>query len=347
MPAQTPAITRSSALGANVRSDMRRHRTARSTRTAPAPTLASSTRTRSPVSISSLSTFRPSPPDAVRQVDLAHLGRSMDPESDVGRDEDVHVADVDAHVDVRLARGQLDAAEVEVERADPEVVLVAQLLGGRGDVVAVADPASQIDVERRHEDRRRRDDECEEGGDRDREPAEQASHAARVLDRELLRVGRRLGPRLARDPEDQPAGDQEEPPRVAVEPQRRAREQDGDRDREEAEADQRPGPVPPVAERRRGDRVLLALVGHDEGRDGVDEDAGPAQEGEDDEPDAEDGGVDVEVAGQPAADAGEHSIGAAALEQPCFRDMCGRFAHGVQDGCARRARPSGMTLSRP
>ena len=185
MPAQTPAITRSSALGANVRSDMRRHRTARSTRTAPAPTLASSTRTRSPVSISSLSTFRPSPPMSFGRSTWPTSAVAVDAEGDVGRDEHVHVADVDAHVDVRLARGQLDAAEVEVERADPEVVLVAQLLGGRHDVVAVADPASQIDVERRHEDRRSRDDEGEEGGDRDREPAEDASHATRVLDREL------------------------------------------------------------------------------------------------------------------------------------------------------------------
>ena len=63
-------------------------------------------------------------------------GRSTSPTSavpwirqrDIGRDEDVHVADVHAHPDVRLARGQLDPAEVEVERADPEVVLVAQLL---------------------------------------------------------------------------------------------------------------------------------------------------------------------------------------------------------------------------
>ena len=148
MPAQTPAITRSSALGANVRSDMRRHRTARSTRTAPAPTLASSTRTR----VSGLDQLALDVPavaaDVVRQVDLAHLRLTVDAERDVGRDEHVHVADVDAHVDVRLARGQLDAAEVEVERADPEVVLVAQLLGGRHDVVAVADPAAQIDVER-------------------------------------------------------------------------------------------------------------------------------------------------------------------------------------------------------
>ena len=121
----------------------------------------------------------------------------VDPQRDVGRDEDVHVADVDAHVDVRLARGQLDAAEVEVERADPEVVLVAQLLGGRDDVVAVSDPASQIDVERGHEDRGSGDDEGEEGGDRDREPAEDASHATRVLGRELLRIGAPARPRAA------------------------------------------------------------------------------------------------------------------------------------------------------
>ena len=42
------------------------------------------------------------------QLDLADLGRSVDPQGDVGRDDHVEVADVDARVDVRLAGGQLE-----------------------------------------------------------------------------------------------------------------------------------------------------------------------------------------------------------------------------------------------
>ena len=177
--------------------------------------------------------------------------------------------------------------------------------------------------------------------------ASSAPHAVRVLGRELLRVRRRVRRRLPREPEDQGAREQEEPPRVAVEPQRRPRQQDGARDGEEAEPDQRPRAVAPVAERRRGDRVLLALVGHDERRGGVDEDAGPAQEGEDDEADAEDGGVDLEVASQAPADAGKHAIRAAALQPPDLRDMCCVFAHESRMAPRVRGRPSGMTLSRP
>ena len=145
--------------------------------------------------------------------------------------------------------------------------------------------------------------------------------------RELLRILRRPAARCPREPEDHAARDQEQPPRVAVGPQRRPRQQDGDRDGEEAEPDQRPRAVAPVAERRRGDRVLLALVGDDERRGGVDQDAGPAQEGEDDEADAEDCGVDLEVASQAPADAGKHAIRPAALQPADLGDMCRVFAH--------------------
>ena len=139
--------------------------------------------------------------------------------------------------------------------------------------------------------------------------------------RELRRVLRRVGCGLARDPEDHGARDAGREPGVALGPQRGPGEQGGARDGEEAEADQRPRTVSPVAERSRGDRVLLALVGHDERRGGVDEDAGPAEEGEDDEADAEDGGVDLEVASQASADAGEHAIRAAALQAADLWDI--------------------------
>ena len=72
-----------------------------------------------------------------------------------------------------------------------------------------------------------------------------------------------------------------------------------------------------------------------------------AEQGEDDEADPEDGGVDLEVASQGPADAGKHAIRAAALQRSDLRDMCRVFGHGFQDGPARRRRPSGMTLSRP
>jgi hypothetical protein len=264
-----------------------------------------------------------------------------------GGNDHLEVADVDARLDARLAPGELHAAEVELERADPEPVVAVQLLHVRDDIRAVADSPAEVHVEDGQEDRNRGDDEREEYGERDGQPAEHASHAARVLGRELLRVRRRVGRRLARDPEDQRTGDQEEPPAVAVGPQRRPRQQDGARDGEETEADQRPRPVALVAERRGGDRVLLALVGDDERSGGVDQEAGAAQEGEDDEADAEDCGVDLEVASQAPADAGKHAVRPAALQPPDLWDMCGVFAHEVEHGFGRRATPSGMTLSRP
>ena len=104
-------------------------------------------------------------------------------------------------------------------------------------------------------------------------------------------------------------------------PQRGPREEGGTCHGEEAEPDQRPRAVSLVTERRRGDRVLLALVGHDQRRGGVDQDAGPAQEGEDDEADAEDSGVDLEVASQAPADAGKLAIRAAALQAADLRDI--------------------------
>ena len=66
-------------------------------------------------------------------------------------------------------------------------------------------------------------------------------------------------------------------------------------DRDEADTDQRPRPVAPVAQRRRDDRVLLAVVGHHERRREIDQDPRPAEQGEDDEGDTEDCRVDLEV----------------------------------------------------
>ena len=85
-----------------------------------------------------------------------------------------------------------------------------------------------------------------------------------------------------------------------------------------------------VAQGRGRHGVLLPLVGHHERRGGVDQDARPAQEGEDDEADAKDGGVDLEVASQAPADAGEHAIRPAALQPPDLRDLSCMFAHGAR-----------------
>src|SRR5262249_22812629 len=119
------------------------------------------------------------------------------------------------------------------------------------------------------------------------------------------------------------------------------------RDRQQAEPDQGPRTIAPVAECCRGYRVDFALVRDDERRRGVDEKAGPTEEGEDDEADAEDRGVDVEVACEASADAGDHAVRPAALQLADLGDMCGVFAHGLQNGPARLREPSGMTLSRP
>src|SRR6185295_16427178 len=86
------------------------------------------------------------------------------------------------------------------------------------------------------------------------------------------------------------------------------------RDDDEPEPDQRPGPVAPAFERSRRDRVLLAFVGHDEHRDEIDQQAGAAEQRENDEADAVERGMYLEVVRQAPADAGEHAIRAAALQ---------------------------------
>jgi hypothetical protein len=135
---------------------------------------------------------------------------------------------------------------------------------------------------------------------------------------------------VAGDPEDHAARDEQQHPGVAVRPQCRPREQDGHRDADEREPDQRPGPVATVPQRGSRDGVLLALVRHDEGSCCVDDDAGAAEQGEDDEADAVEGGMDVEVTGEAAADAGDHAVGAAALEalrRSVLECVC-LFGHG-------------------
>ena len=149
--------------------------------------------------------------------------------------------------------------------------------------------------------------ERDERAERDRHALDEAPDATRVLGRERGRVRRRFLP-VAGDPENRRARDQEQDPGVAVGPERRPREQRDEGDGDEPEADQRPGPVAAVAQGGRGERVLVALVGHHERRGQVDQDPRAAEQREHDEADAVDGRMDVEVVREPAGDAGELAI---------------------------------------
>ena len=88
------------------------------------------------------------------------------------------------------------------------------------------------------------------------------------------------------------------------------------RQTEQPEADQRPGAVAALAEGLRSDRLVVALVGDDEQRCEIDEDAGAADQREDDEADTVERGVDSEVARQAPADTGEHAVVPAAFQPP-------------------------------
>ena len=84
---------------------------------------------------------------------------------------------------------------------------------------------------------------------------------------------------------------------------------------------------------------LAALVGDDERGGEVDQDPRAAEQREHDEPDAVEHGVDVEVAAEAAADAGDHPIRAAAAQLL----VCERLCHGSS---VPRPRP-GVDPARP
>ena len=93
------------------------------------------------------------------------------------------------------------------------------------------------------------------------------------------------------------------------------REQSGQRDQAEAIRRGRKH-LAPVAECRGRDGVPLALVGHHKREGQVDDDSGTAKQGEHDEADAVDRRMDVEVAGEPAGDPGDHAVGPASVQTP-------------------------------
>src|SRR5262249_44256419 len=80
------------------------------------------------------------------------------------------------------------------------------------------------------------------------------------------------------------------------------------------------------------DRVFLALVRDHERAGRVDEESGAAEEGEDDEPDPVEDGVDVEVLSEAAGDAGDHAVGPAPAELFVCRRV---FCHASRMPCGR------------
>ena len=98
-------------------------------------------------------------------------------------------------------------------------------------------------------------------------------------------------------------------------------------DADKPEPDERPRPVAAFGENLGRDRGVLALVRDDEHGCEVDEEPCAAEQRQDDEPEPEDCGVDVEVAAETAGDAGDDTAGGAALEALHLRGMCEWLCH--------------------
>ena len=82
-------------------------------------------------------------------------------------------------------------------------------------------------------------------------------------------------------------------------------EEHGDGDADEAEADERPGPVTALGEHPLRERLVAPLFGDHQHGGEVDEDPRAAEQREDDEPEPEDGGAEVEVPAETACNAGD------------------------------------------
>ena len=129
MPAQTPAITRSSELGAKRGAAACRLIVRRVRRVTEPSADVSVEHEHARAGLDDVALD-------VAAVATEPPGRSTSPTSrvpctrsaDVRGDDHAQVADVDARVDVRLAGRQLERAEIEVERADAELVLALQVL---------------------------------------------------------------------------------------------------------------------------------------------------------------------------------------------------------------------------
>ncbi len=176
----------------------------------------------------------------------------------------------------------------------------------------IADSVAEADVEpgeREHdggdEGGERRDD---EGDEHLQQPAAPASASA--------------------DPEDGEADDEDEDPAGAgFGPERGTREKHDQCGPGDREADQRPGPLFSLSQHLLREGAFLALARHDERSGEIHENSCPSEQGENDEADAKDGRVELEVAAEPAADAGEHFVRRAPLEPPHSGGMCDLFGH--------------------
>ena len=92
------------------------------------------------------------------------------------------------------------------------------------------------------------------------------------------------------------------------------REQSDSGSPNEEQPDERTRPVAVVPKRVGGDGIPCSLIGdHEQGR-AVDEKPSASEKGQDDEPDAVEEGIDVEVAAEAAAHARDHAIRAAPAE---------------------------------
>ena len=185
--------------------------------------------------------------------------------------------------------------QVDLEVADAELVPLARVGDARRRVGPVADTVAEADVEPREGDgdggERRDDDQREEGRQGDDEPAAPA-----------------------RPEEDETGDEDQEPGRPCARPRVGAGEGGEDRDGDQAERDQARRMVAALLEDVFCDRALVALLGHHEDGGDVDEDSRSAEQGQDDETEAEDRRCDVEVPPETAGNARDPSVAPDALE---------------------------------
>ncbi len=127
-------------------------------------------------------------------------------------------------------------------------------------------------------------------------------------------------------PDERGAGERGGEPDVARIGPEVGRAEDEDRgEREHRDPDRAPGMILLALQESGGDRVGLALVRDDEPRCDVEQNPGPAREGERDECDPIDGGAQVEVRAETARDAAEPATVARANEAPGFTECLCRF----------------------
>ena len=178
IPAQTPAITRSSARGAKTGSGIRPHRTARATRTDPTLACASRISTRAPVSSTLLSTLRPSSVSPSRSTAPSRTSARTRTAASRGTTT-LQVADVHACAHPRLADGQPDVAQVDPQLPHAERIAPVEIADAGRRVRALADAVAEVNREDGDEDRHRDEHEGEERAEpRSRSPCRAGGRAS-------------------------------------------------------------------------------------------------------------------------------------------------------------------------